>query len=212
MKTRPAIAVGTALVSSIIIISAFRVQSQNTSALLLNLGTELIGIGVTVLVIDWILEKRRLQDSARKVASVVLRELDHHVWVWQGGAREFDYVELRWLLEHVQDDDPLPPFTQNLFLRSGSNAAAMLDHLSDVASVNDALMNGLQQLARLSAMRDRSEPMTPREIAQHLSRAVEYLAEAAGLAKELPDITERPQFCDSSLERQEWRHYGERNT
>jgi hypothetical protein len=212
MKTRLAIAIGTALVSTVIIIFAFGVQSQNTSSLLLNLGTELIGIGITILIIDWILEKRRFQDSARKLASVILRQLDHHVWVWQGGAREFDYVELSWLLKHVDDNDPIPSFTQNLFLRLGSDAATTLDHASDVANANKSLMRGLRQLTQLLAIRDRPEPMMPTEIARHITQAVEYLAEAAGLSKELPDIDVPPQFRNSSIKMQEWRHFGERGT
>lgn len=78
----------------------------------LNVGTELAGIVITVAIVDWLLERQRRRAECKTIAWRALHELDYAVWVWQGGAREFDVAELDWLLEHAAEDDPLPHFTQ----------------------------------------------------------------------------------------------------
>ena len=76
-------------------------------ALLVNLGTEIIGIVITVAVVEWFFERRRLQNRGRQLAWDALHAVEHGVWVWQGGPREMDTDEVRAVLNAVGDDDPL---------------------------------------------------------------------------------------------------------
>lgn len=176
--------------------------------LLLNLGTELFGIVLTVLIIDWLFERRDIQKEARRLAVGFLNRLDHHVWVWQGGAREFDLTETLNLLSHVTDDDPLPEFTQNLLLVLGSNAADRARYDLEVVAVDEDLKTGLEELGPLTNMRsDHGEVMFPTAIAEHLKRAALALATAAEIS--IPEITyDEPEYRNPSIESQAWRHYG----
>lgn len=176
--------------------------------LLLNLGTELIGIVVTIWVVDRLLERRKLRDDARRIAREARHELDHHVWVWQGGARDFHLSELLSLNENVHDDDPLPSFTQYLFLLLGSRASNTLRTRTDVVAVSRDLKAGLDELANLAAMRDNDAHLPPVRIARHLSTAVRPLARAAELTIPAPTTLAPPEYRRTSMKQQEWRHYG----
>ncbi len=100
---------------------AFRVGPDKPwGALWLNLGTEIVGIVFTVAIVEWLFERRRRLEDARRMAWRVLHALDHAVWVWQGGHREFNLAELVALLKRVEDGDSLPGFTQNLLMQLGS--------------------------------------------------------------------------------------------
>ena len=55
-----------------------------------NLGTELVGIVITVAVVEWFFERRRHQTRGRQLAWDALHAIEHAVWVWQGGPRESD--------------------------------------------------------------------------------------------------------------------------
>jgi len=53
----------------------------------MNLGTEIVGITLTVAIVEALLEKRARSDEARRIAWNVMHDIDHAVWVWQGGGR-----------------------------------------------------------------------------------------------------------------------------
>ena len=179
----------------------------------LNLATELLGIALTVAVIEWFLERTRYQESAKKLAFRTLDELDHAVWVWQGGVRAFDTAELLASLDHVSTADPLPNFTQNLFIRIGSRAAHNLRVDPEVVGSSPALRQGLISLSQLSRMRDHSHPMGTKEIAQHAREAT--LAFIQALEWEIPESPDPlgpsglTSLYDSREEAQRWRHFGE---
>ncbi|RMH20294.1 MAG: hypothetical protein D6701_03975, partial [Gemmatimonadetes bacterium] len=64
------------------ILAAFMVGPETGSGtLLVNLGTEIFGILITVAVVEWLFERRRLQDRAREQAWNVLHGLERAVWV-----------------------------------------------------------------------------------------------------------------------------------
>jgi hypothetical protein len=66
-----------------------------------NLGTEIIGIVITVAVVEWFFERRRLQNRGRQLAWDALHAVEHAVWVWQGGPRQMDTDEVRGILNAV---------------------------------------------------------------------------------------------------------------
>lgn len=173
----------------------------------MNLGTEIVGIVLTVAIVEWLFERRRRVEEARKMAWRVLHQLDHTVWVWQGGHREFDLAELVALLNGIQDKDPLPEFTQNLLMHLGSASHDTLRHEPETPAAKPSLEKALRHLAPLARIRDQMTLLPAREIASHLSAATRELAAAVGLPlpAALPDIAK---LRETSARKQEWRHYG----
>lgn len=63
-----------------VIAMAFRIGPETPwGGLWLNLGTEIIGIALTVAIVEWLFERRRLQDEATKMAWRVLHLVDQAV-------------------------------------------------------------------------------------------------------------------------------------
>jgi hypothetical protein len=62
---------------------------------LLDFGCGILEIALTVAGVEWLLERRRKRDEIEQVSTRALMDIDHAMWVWQGGRREFDLVELR---------------------------------------------------------------------------------------------------------------------
>lgn len=174
----------------------------------LNLGTEIIGIIISVAVIDQLLERRRLAEDARRIATEALHDLDHHVWVWQGGGREFDLGELVALLQQVHIDDPLPSFTQNLFLNSGSRASNTLRTKPEILRQNPKLKLALTELAKLARMRDEDTHMPVTEISQYIMLAITNLTQVAGLSLPPAAPLAPSEYRQTDIKSQEWRHFG----
>ncbi len=186
----------------------FRVRDGNYHDFFLNLGTEIMGIGLTVLAVEWLFEKHQARENARRIALRALHRLDHAVWVWQGGRRELDVAELMALLDLADPADPLPSFTQNLLLVLGSDAEDTLRHEPEAVRSCRHLREACGSLATLARMRDRDEAMTPSEILPSLRLAAEHLAAAAGLAIPPADRDSAARTRNPSFQKQEWRHFG----
>ena len=179
----------------------------STGTLLVNLGTEIMGIVITVAVVEWFFERRRLQTRGRQLAWDALHAVEHAVWVWQGGPREMDTDEVRGILNSVGGEDPLPDFTEGLFLNIGTRSRRLLNNDPDAVSAVPGFMNGLEQLARLSAIRDGKEPMKPQKVADILDEATSELAKALGKPTER-HLASLIRYRDPSVESQERRHFG----
>ena len=188
-------------------VSFFLGVETSTGTLLVNLGTEIMGIVITVAVVEWFFERRRLQTRGRQLAWDVLHAVEHAVWVWQGGPREMDTDEVRGILNAVGDDDPLPDFTEGLFLNIGTRARRLLNNDPDAVAAMPGFMNGLEQLARLSAIRDGREPMRPRKVADILDEGTSELARALGQPTER-HLASLIRYRDPGVGSQDRRHYG----
>lgn len=175
--------------------------------LFVNLGTEIIGIVITVAVVEWFFERRRLQNRGRQLAWDALHALEHAVWVWQGGPREMDTDEVRGILNAVHEDDPMPDFTEGLFLNIGTRSRRLLSNDPAAVAAVPGFMNGLEHLARLSAIRDGKERMPPQKIADILDEGTSELAKALGKPTER-HLASLIRFRDPSVVSQERRHYG----
>jgi hypothetical protein len=177
--------------------------------LLLNVGTEIAGIVITVVLVDLLLEKQRHREERKAIAWRALDEIDHAIWVWQGGARELDVTELSALIDNINDLDPIPEFTQNLLMRIGSASEATLRLRAEVLGRRSAVRAGLEATKGLAAMRDGDSVLRHTEIAEFLRLGVRHFAEAVGVQSslELPvgSVSKNP-----SIAAQTWRHYGER--
>lgn len=175
--------------------------------LFINLGTEIIGIVITVAVVEWFFERRRLQNRGRQLAGNALHAVEHAVWVWQGGPRQMETDEVRGILHAVGDQDPLPDFTEGLLLNIGTRARRLLSNDPDTVSALPGFMNGLEHLARLSAIRDGKEQMPSRKVADILDEGTSELAKALGKPTER-HLASLIRYRDPSAESQERRHYG----
>lgn len=182
-------------------------HSQNIDSFLLNFATELAGISITVVVVDYFMEIRNRSDEAVRIAREALHELDHLVWVWQGGKREFYLPELIQLIRGILDEDPMPMFTHNLILNLGSRSSLTLEFNGDIVDSNKKLKLGLMELAKLQQIRDTHDVMKPTEIATHFSIAVKDLMSAAKYY-DSQETYSSIQIKEVSETAQEWRYYG----
>src|SRR5205085_3974461 len=114
-------------------------HSRVYGSLLINLGSGFLGAAITVIFVDWLVDKGRTDEASRKMGVRALNRIHHHVWVWQGGHRNLSIKELKAMLSMViaeeKDEtykgplrDPIPRFMQILFLRLGSDAADTFRH------------------------------------------------------------------------------------
>jgi hypothetical protein len=120
----------------------------------LNLGTEILGIAVTIGMVEWLLERQRRRERAREITWHALHELDHAVWVWQGGSRSFNLAELWALLAAASPSDPVAAETGNLLFNIGALAENTLRVDEDNVRTNKALCSGLTMLTCLMELRD----------------------------------------------------------
>lgn len=201
---------GFLVVAVLVIWLAFMVGPETSAGnLFTNLGTEIIGIVITVAFVEWLFERRRLQIRGRQLAWDALHTVEHAVWVWQGGPRQMDTDEILGILNAVGDDDPLPDFTEGMFLGIGTRSRRLLDNDPQAVSAVPGFMNGLEQLARLSAIRDGKASMPARKIADILEGGTRELARALGRPTER-HLASLIRYRDPSAQSQERRHSGGR--
>jgi hypothetical protein len=213
-RTRPAVRLAVTaaflLVAVLLVWIAFQVEADTaTGALFMNLGTEVMGIVITVAVIEWFVERRRLQNRGRQLAWDALHAVEHAVWVWQGGPREMDTDDLLGVLKAVGESDPLPDFTEGLFLNLGTRARRLLSNDPEAVDAVPGFANGLEHLARLSAIRDGKTPMKPRKVADIVEQGTSELARALGKATDR-HLASLIRYRDPSAASQERRHFGVR--
>jgi len=204
-----ALITGGFLAASVVILWLSFLVGVETSwgALYVNLGTEIVGIVITVAVVEWFFERRRLRDRGRQLAWDTLHAVEHAVWVWQGGPREMDTDEVRGILNAVHDRDPLPDFTEALFLNIGTRSRRLLNNDSAAVTAVPGFMNGLEHFARFAAIRDGKEAMAPRKVADILDEGTAELAKALGKPTER-HLASLIRYRDPSAESQERRHFG----
>lgn len=201
---------GFLVIAVLVIWLAFVVGPEtSTGNLFTNLGTEIIGIVITVAFVEWLFERRRLQTRGRQLAWDALHTVEHAVWIWQGGPRQMDTDEILGILDAVGDDDPLPDFTEGMFLGIGTRSRRLLDNDPQAVSAIPGFMNGLEQLARLSAIRDGKASMPARKIADILEDGTRELARALGRPTER-HLASLIRYRDPSEQSQERRHSGGR--
>ena len=156
-----------------------------TGGLLTNLGTEVFGILVTVAVVEWLFERRRLQDKARELAWSVLHSLERAVWIWQGGPQRIETDELLGIIAGIRSTDPISRFTKVLLVNLGTQCREALD--KDPKAVNSltGLKAGLEDLSSLRSLRDGHSAVSVRMVSEILE------AGTTGLARLLGQSTQR---------------------
>lgn len=173
----------------------------------MNLATEIMGIALTVAIVDWFFERRRAATRGRQLAWDTLHSVEHTVWVWQGGPRQMETEEILGLLSSVREDDPLPEFTETLLLAIGTRAKQALKNDPQAVKALPGLKDAFEALARLASIRDGLEHDPPRKVAEIMSSGVSHLALVLSLSDErIPGRLIR--YRDPSLAGQEKRHFG----
>ena len=200
------------LLAGLFIWMSFLVGTDTTQGnLFVNLGTEIIGIVITVAVVESFLERRRLQSRGRQLAWDALHAAETAVWVWQGGPREMETDELLGVLNAVHADDPLPDFTEGLFLNLGTRSRRLLNNDPQAVAALPGFMSGLEQFARLSAIRDGKVSMASRKVADIMEEGVKAMAQCLGQPTER-HLASLIRYRDPSVESQERRHFGGRGS
>ena len=198
-----------ATAAGVLVWSALIGVNTPTGTILTNLGTELVGIVITVAVVEWFFERRRHQTRGRQLAWDALHAVEHALWVWQGGPREMDTDEVLGILDAVGADDPLPDFTEGLFLNIGTRSRRLLNNDPEAVSAVSGFMNGLEHLARLSAVRDGKTPTASRKVGDILEQGTTALAKSLGKTTDR-HLASLIRYRDPSVESQERRHFGGR--
>ncbi len=180
--------------------------ATSTGGLLTNLGTEVFGILVTVAVVEWLFERRRLQDKARELAWSVLHSLERAVWIWQGGPQRIGTDELLGIIAGIRTTDPISRFTKVLLVNLGTQCREALD--KDPQSVRSltGLKASLEDLSSLRSLRDGDSAVSVRMVSEILEAGTTGLAQLLGKSTQrLPSGLIRGR--DASAEAQQERHF-----
>lgn len=114
-----------------------------------GLATELLGIAITVVFIEWYFERRRLKEAAVRAGWHILYEIDRAIWIWQEGNPWFSLSELRDATEQISKDDPLAQETLNTLVRLGHLAESGLLEEKNIISVAPHIRSALLSLEAL---------------------------------------------------------------
>lgn len=211
LNIRFALAVGCTVVAVAMIATGIVLSSargEEAIGVLGNLGTEILGLAFTVAIIDWLLERKRLNEQALHLAWRMLHDLDHAFWVWQGGRREFHLDELMALLEIAGRDDPLPKFTEELFINLGIRSSDNLRLQPKIMLHDRRLRAALKSLAGLAQIREARTIVNSAYIIDGLRAAVTNLAEMTGQMPHQGEFAAARSFRDPSIEAQTRRYKG----
>jgi hypothetical protein len=199
---------GSLTVAALLMALAFHIGTQSDwGQILVNLGSEVVGIVITVAVVESFLDRRRLYGRGRQLAWDTLHGIESGVWVWQGGPRELETDELLGILNAVGEEDALADFTEGMLLNVGTRCRRLLTNEPDAVASIPRFMNALEHLGRLSSIRDGRVPMAPRKIAEILSEGIVELARCLGQPTER-HLASLIRYRDPSVASQERRNFG----
>lgn len=200
MWLRMAVALLAVVVGGLLAASDYAVRS--------SIGTEVIGIAITVAIVDALFELRRKQVEARSLARRILSQLDYTVWVWQGGRRDSSIYELNALLRMIDPDDDVTDSTAELIFLLGCEAQSALELQEDIVRVSRDLRHGLKALKPLVSMRDPGHRLSVSAIQTQCQSAAAKLARVAGVETIWISSKPRIRLRDPSFEEQIRRRFG----
>ncbi len=206
MILRFAFIAGLLLVSAILLVTAFQFGDTRPFNLLVNLGTEVFGILVTLAVVDWMLERRRLQERARELAWSTLHAVERAVWVWQGGPRRVDMDELLGLIAGVGPSDEMQPFTRSLLATLGAQTREALSREAAAIKTLPGLATALEELTSLNTLSEGRSSASIPMVSEILAAGTRALAGALGQSTQ-PIPAGLVRYRDASLESQTGRFH-----
>ena len=173
-----------------------------------NLGAELIGIALTVAIVDWLIERKRLREQSQQFAWRLLHDMDHALWVWQGGRREFHLDEMVSLLRLAQSSDPFPATTQDLFINLGVRASDMIRLHTRLMTFDKRLKKACSALGSLSQLRESRGSLDTAYVIDAVRQGVSQLAAVTGQTVHEGEFGVARAFRDPTLRAQEQRYRG----
>lgn len=211
MNLRVVLAGTCTIIAGLMIAAAIYFAEDRIDAVLgslVDIGAGILGLAFTVAIIDWLLERKRLREQVQQLAWRMLHDLDHAFWVWQGGRREFHLDELMALLEMADKDDPLPRYTEELFINLGIRASDNLRLQPRLMMHDRRLKAALKSLSGLAQIREAKNIVNSSYIIGGLRSAVTNLAEITGQLPHKGEFAAARSFRDPSLEAQLRRYRG----
>ncbi len=204
---RAIIALGFLVVSTLMIWGAFIVGADSDEgSLFINLGTEIFGILITVALVEWLFERRRLQDRGRELAWNVFHSLERAVWVWQGGPIQMGTDSLLGLIHGIGKTDPLPRFTRTLLVNLGSQSREALDKEAPAIRLLPGMEPALEDLTSLRSLSDGDSAVSIRMVTEVLESATTGLGQVLHLSTQ-PIPAALIRYRDSTERAQEERYY-----
>ncbi|MEM7755964.1 MAG: hypothetical protein AAF297_10055 [Planctomycetota bacterium] len=183
-------------------------KSAGVIGLLGNVGAELLGLAATVAIIDWLIERKKYNEQVQRLAWQALHDIDHAFWVWQGGRREFHLDELFALLNVAEPTDPLPAFTEEMFINLGIRSSDNLRLQPRLMEHDRRVKAAFRSLAGLAQMREAKSVVDQSYLIEGLRTAVTVLAEVTGQRPHLGEFTAAKSFRDPSEKAQQLRYRG----
>lgn len=159
-----------------------RPDLETARSILVNLGTEFFGIVVTVAVVDWLFERRRMHERARELAWSVLHDIERVVRVWQGGPPGMESDELLGLITSIESDDTPSESCQALLVHLGQRSRELSDKEPRTMAASPPLKGALQELGGLRSLRDGSSPTSVRMVSEILDTSAVQLGKVLGLS------------------------------
>ncbi len=178
--------------------------------LLPNLAAEIVGLALTVALVDWLIERAKMADEAQKMAWAMLHDIDHAVWVWQGGRREFHLDEMYALLDMVQEHEPVAESTQELLANLGVRASDNIRLQSRLLRRHRKLRTAMTTLAGLAQIREIKRLVDSRYAVDSLQISIRQLAELTEQEIHLGQFGAAKGLRDASIDAQTRRYLGER--
>jgi hypothetical protein len=117
--------------------------------LLLNLASEIVGIVVTVALIDWFNEQRSKRAEVQRLAWDILHRIDYTLWLWGGGSHEFSFEEMGSIIRSIRDDTPIHEKTSARLRYLGWRASELRGLRRELVTGNPNLESSLVTLGKL---------------------------------------------------------------
>ena len=160
-KGRYAVAFGFVLVGiALVVAPRFLGWDWSGGGVLVNLGSEVLGLALTVSILDWFFEQRRVRAEGRRLAWEVFHDLERTTWVWQGGPLRLETDELLGLLHAASPSDDIALCTEGLLLGLGIRSRELLQGERGPVSAVPGLDEALTELAGLSRIGDGRQAST----------------------------------------------------
>ena len=176
-------AIGFLLASIVAIAAAFGIGAETPwGNVFINLGTEIFGILITVALVQWLLDRRRLMERGRELAWGTLHGIERAVWVWQGGPRQPGTDELLGLIGGIRPDDEVAEITRTLLANLGVQWREILDREGAALRTIPGLRGALEELTSLRSISEGGRSVSRRMVAEALESSTRTLARVLGQA------------------------------
>jgi hypothetical protein len=179
-----------------------------TGNVLINVGTEIFGLVITLTVVDLLIERRRLEERGREIAWSALHEIERVIWVWQGGPRRVGTDELLGLISAISRSAAPEPFTRALLSNLGHRCREILNLEPKAVRTMPGLATAAKELSCLADLSSREDSSTHAMVMEALEHGTSELCRELGQpAQKIPAGLVRQR--DASPEGQRERYYAE---